>query len=157
MKLMNKFTAALLAGVALLAVPPDAAHADGYYDPFGFNPPTPWWSPPPSFFPLPELFLPDLIITNVIVSNDGQRAFVKVSNIGQAIANPSSVRASNGLGNGLGNVGEILPGRSRYCLVVMEQGASLKNCASVTNFDADCFRVVAELNESNNSKMIFCN
>ena len=155
MKLMNKFSAALLAGVALLAVTSNEAHADEYYDPFGFTSQVPWWTPPPTWFPFPELFLPDLVITNVIKIDD-DLALVKVSNIGQAIANPSSVRASNGTGNGLGHVGVILPGRSKYCLVAMEPGASLNNCASVTNFEADCFRVVAELIEFNNSKMVFC-
>ena len=154
MKIMNKFSAALLAGVALLAATSNEAHADEYYNPFGFNPQTPWWSPPPTWFPVPELFLPDLVITSVTKLD--HVALVKVSNIGQAIANPSSVRASNGTGNGLGHVGVILPGRSKYCWVVMEPGASLNNCISVTNFEADCFRVVAELIEFNNSKMVFC-
>ena len=157
MKLMNKLSAALLGGIALLSITPNEAQADEFFDPFGFNPPGfgNWWSPPPIWPPFFDVLLPDLVITKVIKLNDTV-ALVKVENIGQAIADPSSVRASNGLGDGLGHVGAIRPGEHDYCLVFMDQGASLSNCSSITSFEADCFKVIAELDEWNNSAMMFC-
>ena len=93
MKLMNKFSAALLAGVALLSASPSEAQADGFHDPFGFHPPFQnFWLPPGFWPPQPQVLLPDLVIANVFRIGD-TKAYVKVSNIGEAIANPSTVMA----------------------------------------------------------------
>ena len=64
MKLMNKFSAALLAGVALLSASPSEAQADGFHDPFGFHPPFQnFWLPPGFWPPQPQVLLPDLVIS----------------------------------------------------------------------------------------------
>ena len=155
---IKKITTALLLGAVTLTLTPQSAKADQYFDPFGFGNPGDlfFFNPPDIFFPTPYL-LPDLIIEDIhLLQHNDERAFVKVRNIGRAKADPSHISAHNSTGFGLGNTPTLDINESRWCLLVMHNGASLKECSSVTVLEADTFMVIGEMDETNNMKWEMC-
>lgn len=156
--LITKMTTALLLGAVTLTLTPQSAKADQYFDPFGFSDPGGFFfNPPDIFFPTPYL-LPDLIIEDVVLYQHSDRiALVKVRNVGLAKATPSHISAHNSTGMGVGNTSTLDVNEYQWCVLIMQNGASLSDCSSLTAFEADTFMEVGEMDEGNNMKFTLCN